>query len=69
MRPHGHGNAHSAKNERDERHEGEQASGLIEASGERRIRFAIVDDLGFGEELDESGFEISDRSVRDGRAV
>ena len=69
MGAHGHGDTDGAEDEGDEGHEGEQAGGLVEAGGEGGVGLAVVDDLGFGEEMDEAVFEVGDGGVGDGAAV
>ncbi len=64
MGAHGHGDADGAEDEGDEAHEGEQAGGLVEAGGEGGVGFAVVGDLGFGEELDEASLEVRRRRRR-----
>ena len=66
MRAHGHGHADSAKDERHQAHERQQAGGLVESVGERRVGLAIVGNLGLGQDLDELRLEVGDGVVRDG---
>ena len=50
MGVHGHGDADGSEDHGDEADEGEDGGGAVEALGEGWVAFAVVHDLGFGED-------------------
>ena len=63
---HGHGDADGSEDEGYEGHEREEAGGAVEALGEGGVGLAVVDDLGFRQELFEAQLQVGYGGVVDG---